>query len=636
MAPRISGAVTTRGMASRSFGCVSAEGPFDVFLRQVDSEPDLYSVAVMIRVRQNGFLFALPAGAIPQEVLEAAGRADFSGVLGPYQFFDLTLTSGESAEVLLVDIARSGLQTIFKVNRPEALTVDLLRFDESSPEAGVLGYCGDMPEVDSLLAAAEDYFEAADFTSVRVQDYQTAEEGDAPEEVAAGGDEERDQFQTGDEGSAKGRGRGRARNGRGGLVAVPKREPAPSTPPQGPSMEDFRLMLREEMDSRLGKFEQRVSQLERSSSRGKGSGVPPVAKVAAKSASSYGEGLTGVGPQLFKEARKNGLTAEQSHRLAVLAGPPPKLKDPGPGLLGGAPVAPGPHDGEALSEGDDGEGVVDIPNFGGQEEASALVAAAAGAPGVFTQDMMKQFLNIMEASSAGKSASSKGHAPSDDVLGFLTVGSASVDEGGKPIPGVRGIAAREIVVENFDKNPGASLKSTRRLLAKSRRKTLASLEPGDMEALMEHQVPFGDKKCLTYWGFSMARLWAMMEEGQHLEAHALIGRLCGTVEQVALQGGTSYELGWMLSALPEPPFQTTAKHQPPAAASLQSLGTHATLADPRVVTVCLGALQDYDQIAERASRLGAGGFRKQKKTAEEYQKEREANAAAKAAGKGSK
>ena len=122
-------------------------------------------------------------------------------------------------------------------------------------------------------------------------------------------------------------------------------------------------------------------------------------------------------------------------------------------------------------------------------------------------------------------------------------------------------------------------------------------------------MALGSYRCLTYFSFLLARLW---EDGELLrQAFALDPGSADTArrmellhmdvalgavfaEQVSVEGGSRYQLGWLLTGLEEPPFATTQQRKP------QAGGTpHGRLVEAQWVAAQLAYLKDLDVMQER-------------------------------------
>ena len=71
-------------------------------------------------------------------------------------------------------------------------------------------------------------------------------------------------------------------------------------------------------------------------------------------------------------------------------------------------------------------------------------------------------------------------------------------------------------------------------------------------------------------------------------------------EQVSVEGGSRYQLGWLLTGLEEPPFATTSQRKPhPGGAP------HGRLVEAQWVAAQLAYLKDLDVMQERLKKQKA-------------------------------
>lgn len=161
---------------------------------------------------------------------------------------------------------------------------------------------------------------------------------------------------------------------------------------------------------------------------------------------------------------------------------------------------------------------------------------------------------------------------------------------------VKGIAARQLLVEHFQKRPDRVVQTIKERLATARRKTSPKdLLPGDLWQHFAEAVPLGNHRTLTYVGFIAAKMWEHAERQEHVQLHALVGLLAVFVEQATYDGG-GLKLAHLLTGLEEPPFQITELHKAPRT----DLHAHGQLSDPRWLATHLAYLRDLDTI-RRAS-----------------------------------
>lgn len=187
-----------------------------------------------------------------------------------------------------------------------------------------------------------------------------------------------------------------------------------------------------------------------------------------------------------------------------------------------------------------------------------------------------------------------------DPLDFLFKGPVDVDDEEK-VTGARGCAARHVVNEAHRRRPARVVEKIRSLLAESLGVDADELKPADLKNYFEKKVPLGNFRMLTYTAFGLAAVWEKLERKELDAAQSLVGLLAVFCEQVALEGGTHYQLGWLLTGLEPPPFSAVAQNKPVGDGL-----AHARLADPKWVAANLAYLRDMDLVAERTRRTHKG------------------------------
>ena len=285
-------------------------------------------------------------------------------------------------------------------------------------------------------------------------------------------------------------------------------------------------------------------------------------------------------PQLFTST-PNGLTEDKQDRLRELAAR-------GPGRLGdlgarqktalaptGFPLGEAGTIGDVEEEDLDGEALDLMPT----ENSPVL------------ERLLKSQTALMQQLVQAKTQQ-------NDPLSMLTSGAS--DEADAPKgSAVKGIAARQLLLDSFKKQPKRVTSLIRERLAIARRKSSAAdLEARDMWYHFQETVPLGSHKTLTYVAFFSANMFEAMERGDADRLHMLCLMLAVFTEQAAHDGG-SLRLAHLLSGLEDPPFAQTELHR-----VVRSEIAHGALADPRWVTTQLQYLKDVDNIQERSSKYG--------------------------------
>ncbi len=281
-------------------------------------------------------------------------------------------------------------------------------------------------------------------------------------------------------------------------------------------------------------------------------------------------------PQLFDVA-DSALTPRRQARLHQLAGRgPARLRD-----LGGAPPsglpAPTEPPGGTIVEAEE------------EEEEEAEVPA--------TSSTLEQLL-ASQSKLLEKLVSAK--VQSTDPFSLLGSGSADGEEAPKS-SGVRGIAARQVLTENFKKHPERVVALFRERLTLARRKASpAELEPRDLWYHFQDTVPLGSHKTLTYLAFISAVMFEAQERGDWKRLQMLVVLQSVFIEQAAHDGG-SLRLAHLLTCLEDPPFSQTELHRAPRVEV-----PHGQLADPRWVATQLAYLRDIETIADKSNKFKGG------------------------------
>lgn len=322
--------------------------------------------------------------------------------------------------------------------------------------------------------------------------------------------------------------------------------------------------------------------------------TPVVAAPEAPPAPAAAPALGGGGvpqwaPQLFSEGAKAQLPEEQlqrllqlarkgPQRLGDLAGPSAAPAKPGAAQLylgAAAKAAPAPHPAggvEPLAE----DAVEADANEDVEDEGRALAKVLS---------QQTKLLAALVASTTKKFS---------DLLSIL--GGGGADEETK-VPGIRGMAARQLLKDQIHKDPLKVYHKVRERLAQARRKgSTAALEPRDMFYHFQDVVPLGHYKTLTYFAFLLCDAWEAMEQGRSEEVMSLISLGLVFAEQVANEGGAT-RLGWLLTFRDDPPFSLVEQRRAP-----RSEVPHGLLADPRWVTANLAYLKDVESIQDRTAK----------------------------------
>ena len=119
-----------------------------------------------------------------------------------------------------------------------------------------------------------------------------------------------------------------------------------------------------------------------------------------------------------------------------------------------------------------------------------------------------------------------------------------------------------------------------------------------MRTFFTNKVPLGSMRGLTYFAFATAQLWEAAERDDLAALTAQVALLAVYLEQVAVDGGR-HQLGWLLTGMPNPPFQLVQAHS--QRAQEDPVGF---LGDPRWVAANLAYFKDVDYFESRTKLVG--------------------------------
>ena len=498
--------------------------------------------AVPAQLRDGGVLLVLPEEAFSEEELTLASADGFSGFVGPYVIGSCTLRGARRVELQ---------------SEVPALIVDLdadILCDQASD--GVLALCTEqslreltgfgLSKGRSLWLAAEGVRRLVDLyrklaspgnpPHSRCSPYATGESGG--EELPGSGPAARPPLPTRREASAGG---------------VP--------------------------DSRLVALEAQVREL--------------VASQTALLAAQQGAGVGASGalkhgttvPPLFEaEAGRAGLSLEQLTALLGAAGrPPDRLRDSRPtGLTG------------ASSSGH-------LP-LQGHLEAQAHPHPAGTLPKAAPPPLPTGVSTPVKGDLDATSLLAALVQQNNNLLGALTKNRGDtfgdyLDTEDRPSAGVRGYQARQQFQAALKRDPNAVYASVRRRLAEAIETDEATLPGAAMRTFFTNKVPLGSMRGLTYFAFATAQLWEAAERDDLASLKAQVALLAVYLEQVAVDGGR-HQLGWLLTGMPNPPFQLVQSHAQRQEDPVGFLG------DPRWVAANLAYLKDVDYLESRTKLVG--------------------------------
>ncbi|CAE7832501.1 SUF4 [Symbiodinium sp. CCMP2592] len=216
-----------------------------------------------------------------------------------------------------------------------------------------------------------------------------------------------------------------------------------------------------------------------------------------------------------------------------------------------------------------------------EEDDEDLGAATAGGTDLLSRLLAQQTQILSQLASSAR----KSHDP------LHLLGSGGDSEESSKVTGVKGMAARQLLREQFLQHPRRVHAKVRERLAQARRRaSVAELEPRDMWAHFQETVPLGNFKTLTYLSFLMAEMWEAAERGHQEELLSLLSLGLVFCEQAANEQGHT-RLAWLLTCREDPPFAVVEQRKAPRAEV-----PHGMLPDPRWIATQLGYLRDVETI----------------------------------------
>ena len=150
-----------------------------------------------------------------------------------------------------------------------------------------------------------------------------------------------------------------------------------------------------------------------------------------------------------------------------------------------------------------------------------------------------------------------------DPLALLG-GSSSLDGDEAPkSSGVRGIAARQLLNDQFRKHPMKVVQIYKERLTIARRKgDVKELEARDLWYHFQDQVPLGTHKTLTHMAFHAAAMYEAMEHQDMDRLRMLVCLQAIFAEQASYDAG-GLRMAHLITGLEDPPFAMTELHKVP-------------------------------------------------------------------------
>lgn len=184
---------------------------------------------------------------------------------------------------------------------------------------------------------------------------------------------------------------------------------------------------------------------------------------------------------------------------------------------------------------------------------------------------------------------------SDPVLSALAGSSGSDSAGGSS--GVRGCMAREVYIRSMQDLP--------RIAAVAQANAMKELgipetrvDENLMRKYLERKMILADHRLLGYFGFMMSEAWAVGWKSQNEELLGIVAKAMFFIEQVGLDAGKT-KLGWLLTGLPEPPFNLylTSRQR-------TGLEPFSRLCAPAWVSANLAYVKDLDVLESKMLTMG--------------------------------
>jgi hypothetical protein len=204
--------------------------------------------------------------------------------------------------------------------------------------------------------------------------------------------------------------------------------------------------------------------------------------------------------------------------------------------------------------------------------------------------------------------SSGGGSEEDPVLNLLGRGNVDIDMNSSKSGGARGLASIEWLRQDFLKHPG---KVTKIVTHNAMREL--SLVPGQQQtpnnvftAYFAEHVPMDRMKTFAYMTFGMAAVMDLLMADKVEAAKDQMSLLLSASEQAAHDGGR-WQVAWLLTHLPEPPW--TRISFPPRADAVRP---YARLPDPGWIAASVAFTKDVAALAEARKKLGGKGGGKSK------------------------
>lgn len=528
--------------------CQDSAGPTPVYFHYQEQ----CCRAVVVCTAPSGILVCIPRGGVSAQEFEEAETSGYVGAIGPFSEVEVAVSNSRAKRTLAA--------IIFDLDiRGSAAIVE--RVPDGFPRESVVRFniyrgAEDLPNRAALLELATNFINSG-IGERRLEPYYSAHEDGAELEEA----ETVDQVPE----TPVLDGGGPEEEGASAMEVMLHRLLTQSEVTQRTitGMHD-RLNALESLEGRLSKLE---------SGGHRAAPLPPPPRTS---------------PQMFDGAGAT-LGPERLQHLQALAGREPgRLGDLG--LHNRPKAAPQPSTAVAFAgttEGAEGEDLDGEPWAGNAPDSSTVL-----------EKLLASQSAILE-----KLANSR--AAQQDPLASLG-GASNLDSDDAPkSTGVRGIAARQMLVDSFRKSPQRVEQIFKERLATARRKgDVKELEARDLWYHFQDQVPLGSHRTLTHMAFMAAAMYEAMERNDNARLRMLVCMQAIFAEQASYDAG-GLRMAHLITGLEDPPFAMTEIHRVPS-----SLYAHGQLSDPRWVATNLAYLRDLEGITDKSNKYVRPGNNK--------------------------
>ena len=185
----------------------------------------------------------------------------------------------------------------------------------------------------------------------------------------------------------------------------------------------------------------------------------------------------------------------------------------------------------------------------------------------------------------------------DALAGLMQPGLDDGSGGGGRMPGARGAASMELLRRDLQARPSAWAAMIRRNAEEALAGSTDDPDPR-VRSMVEFVMRTGTitraNRTSAYLGYGIARVADLMSRGRHDMAEATVLLLLTALEQSQRDNGR-WQLAWLLTHLPEPPWSQMA---PGSSGSVDSLRPFGHLADPTWTTAAMAYTKDAASLAE--------------------------------------